>query len=460
MVTYIANQFVANGTSLHPRSYLRVRSVDVQLTARADSDQKDYIVKEEILPFPVARQPWPTDALTRVPYWIYSDPSIYAAEQRRIYEGDVWNFLCLECELPNTGDFVSTFAGEMPVVVSRGHDGEIYAFENRCSHRGALICLENSGNVSNFACVYHGWAYDLEGNLKGISFKDGVNGKGGMPPSFCMEDHGPRKLRVTTLCGIVFGSLSDDVPPIEDYIGEEVLARIQRVLCKPLKVIGRFSQALPNNWKLYFENVKDSYHASLLHLFLTTFEINRLTQRGGLIVSPDGGNHVSYSIIDKTAEAGSEYRDQGLRADSDSYRLEDPSFLEGFDEFGDGITLQILSVFPGFVLGQVNNSIVVRQVLPRSIESTMLNWTYLGFVDDTPELTTLRVRQLNLVGPAGLVSLEDGAVGGFVQRGVVSAQEDSGIIEMGGAATESTDTRATEAAVRGFWKAYRRHMGV
>jgi phenylpropionate dioxygenase-like ring-hydroxylating dioxygenase large terminal subunit len=411
-------------------------------------------------PTSISGHSWPAEQLTRVPFWLYSDPAIHVAEQRRIYEGPVWNFLCLECELPNSGDFVTTFLGKMPIVVARDADDEIYAFENRCSHRGALICLEDQGNVRNFACVYHGWAYDLKGNLQGISFKDGVNGKGGMPSTFCMEDHGPRKLHITTLCGVVFGSLSEDVPPIEEYIGEEVLARIRRVLRKPLKVLGKFTQALPNNWKLYFENVKDSYHASLLHLFLTTFEINRLTQRGGLIVSPGGGNHVSYSSIDKTSPAGSEYRDQGLRADNSAYRLEDPSFLEGFEEFGDDITLQILSVFPGFVLGQVNNSIVVRQVLPRDVEATLLNWTYLGFVDDTPEITEMRVRQLNLIGPAGLVSLEDGAVGGFVQRGIVGATEENGILEMGGEATSTTDTRATEAAVRGFWKAYRRHMGI
>ena len=56
------------------------------------------------------------------------------------------------------------------------------------------------------------------------------------------------------------------------------------MLHKPVEVIGRFTQALPNNWKLYVENVKDSYHASLLHLFFTTFELNRLSQKGGVIV--------------------------------------------------------------------------------------------------------------------------------------------------------------------------------
>ena len=47
-------------------------------------------------------------------------------------------------------------------------------------------------------------------------------------------------------------------------------------------VLGRTTQVLPNNWKLYFENVKDTYHASILHLFLTTFRINRLSMRGGI----------------------------------------------------------------------------------------------------------------------------------------------------------------------------------
>jgi anthranilate 1,2-dioxygenase large subunit/terephthalate 1,2-dioxygenase oxygenase component alpha subunit len=294
-----------------------------------------------------------------------------------------------------------------------------------------------------------------------VAFEGGVNGKGGMPPGFCKESHSPRKLRVATTCGLVFGSFSDEVPDIEEYIGEAVLARIQRLLeNRPIEVLGRFTQMLPNNWKLYFENVKDSYHASLLHLFLTTFEVNRLTQRGGLIVSEDGGNHVSYSIIDKDVVQGSEYRDQGLRADNEQYRLHDPSFLTGTDEFGDGITLQILSVFPGFVLGQIWNSLVVRQVLPESVESTRLNWTYIGFTDDTPEMRHARLKQSNLVGPAGLVSMEDGCVGGFVQRGTVSAAEEDAIVQMGGDTTASTDTRATEASVRGFWKAYRGHMKI
>ena len=409
---------------------------------------------------------WSGGLLTRIPFSVYQDEAVYRSELQRVFEGPVWNFLGLEAELPETGSFKSTFIGAMPVIVSRDADGEIYAFENRCVHRGALICLEDSGKVRDFQCVYHAWTYDLQGNLKGVAFKDGVNGQGGMPESFCMESHGPRKLRTATLCGLVFGSLSDEVPPLEEYLGEEIVSRIERVLGKPVEIIGSFTQALPNNWKLYMENVKDSYHASLLHMFFTTFRLNRLNQRGGIIVSESGGHHVSWSAIDKEAlkkadvKADAAYSEQGIRAEHEGYRLADASMLDGADEFGDGVTLQILSVFPGFVLQQIQNSLAVRQVLPRGTAATELNWTYLGYPDDTPQMRRVRLKQGNLIGPAGFVSMEDGAVGGFVQRGIVTASGEQAIVEMGGEGTESQETRATETSVRGFWKIYRELMGV
>ena len=115
----------------------------------------------------------------------------------------------------------------MPVMVARDFDDEIYAFENRCAHRGALIALDGGGHARDFTCVYHAWNYDLKGNLKAVAFEDGVDGKGGMAKTFCRSDHGPRKLRIATFAGLVFGSLSDDVPPIEEYLGEEIAGQDQ-----------------------------------------------------------------------------------------------------------------------------------------------------------------------------------------------------------------------------------------
>jgi anthranilate 1,2-dioxygenase large subunit len=349
------------------------------------------------------------------------------------------------------------------VIVTRDRDGELYAFENRCSHRGSLLALEDRGNVRDFTCVYHAWTHSLQGDLIGVAFKDGIGGKGGIAKDFCMSDQGPRKLRVAVLSGLVFGSFDENVDDIEDYLGPEIVNRIARVLDgrKPV-VLGRFTQILPNNWKLYVENTKDSYHASILHTFFTTFELNRLSQRGGIIVNENGGSHVSYSEIDRETEATKAkdmYSNQNIRSQSD-LKLSDMSLLGNFKEFKDDITLQILSVFPNFVLQQIQNALAVRTILPRGTESMHLKWTYFGFEDDTAEQRKTRMKQSNLVGPGGYVSMEDGCIGGFVQRGTAGSPEEQAVLAMGGYSTESSDDRITEAAIRGFWREYRLRMDV
>lgn len=391
---------------------------------------------------------------------MFQRDDVLALEQARVFEGPAWSFLGLEADVPNPGDFRTTWLGSMPVVISRDTDGEIYAFENRCAHRGALLVLDDFGNAKEHTCVYHAWRYDLKGDLQSVAFQNGVQGKGGMPETFKCADHSPRKLRVATFCGLVFGSLHDDVPPFDEYLGEEVAARLERVLNRPVEVIGRFTQALPNNWKLYAENVRDTYHASLLHTFFTTFGITRLTQEGGVFISEGGGHHASASYSRVLDGAESAYSQQAIRSENDELKIEDLSMLESVDEIGDGIVLQILSVFPGFVLQQIHNCIAVRQIVPTGPDTTDLHWTYLGYADDTPEMRTLRLKQSNLVGPAGFVSMEDGAVGGFVQRGIGAAGALESVIELGGHECQTQEFRATEASIRGFWHAYRTHMGI
>jgi anthranilate 1,2-dioxygenase large subunit len=402
---------------------------------------------------------WDRADYNRVPYWLFQREDIFTSEQTHLFRGPTWHYLGLEIEVASPGEYVTTHVGDTPVILVRDTDGDLYAFENRCAHRGSLLALENRGKVKNFTCVYHAWSYSLQGDLTAVAFKDGIQGKGGMAPGFCMSDHGPKKLRVASIAGLVFGSLDENVAGLEDYLGEEILARIERVMARRTpEILGRYTQMLPNNWKLYIENVKDSYHASILHLFFTTFEINRLSQKGAIIVSEGGGHHVSYSAIDRSAESDA-YSNNGMRSQS-NYRLADPSILHSFQEFGDDTTLQILTVFPGFVLQQIQNSIAIRQILPRSSLRTELNWIYLGFADDTPAQRESRLKQANLMGPAGFVSMEDGCVGDFVQRGIAGSPTEESVLEMGGTSAESSDSRITEASVRGFWKAYRAVMGL
>jgi phenylpropionate dioxygenase-like ring-hydroxylating dioxygenase large terminal subunit len=403
----------------------------------------------------VAETRWPK-GLTRVPFEVYQDPALLEQEQQLVFEGPVWNFLCLETDIPNAGDWRTTFVGRMPVVVVRTETGDIAAFENRCLHRGSLICLDNAGHARDFTCVYHAWRYDLSGNLTSIAFGRGVNGKGGMPDSFRAADHVTRKPRIASIGGLVFGTFSDLTPGIEDYLGPDVAAALRLTTSRKLQVIGRFTEVLPNNWKLYAENVRDTYHASLLHVFFATFRINRLSQGGGVSVSETGACHVSTTLA-PTEEADSSY--DGMRSVDDGLQLSDPSMLDAEDEHGDRVRQQIVSVFPNFAMQRTYNVMALRQFVPRGVDRTDLNWIYLGYADDTRALRRRRLKQLNLAGPAGFVSMEDGCIGNFVERGAAAAPNGVSLLEMGGAGTESQGTRATETAIRGFWKMWRGIMG-
>lgn len=403
---------------------------------------------------------WPAEGLTRVPYWAYQDEELYRRELERIFLGPNWSFLCLEAELPDPGCFRTTHVGEMPVVVARDAGGVLRAFENRCAHRGALICPQARGRSERFVCVYHNWTYDLAGNLTHVAFRNGIGGKGGMAADACPQSQAPAQLRVASYCGLVFGTLSAAAPALEDWIGPTIAPRMRRVLTGPLRPIGGYTQLLHNNWKLYAENVRDTYHASLLHLFYTRFRINRLTQRGGLLVSEDGGHHTTYTLIDAADATDAYEREQTRSAGSGGFRLEAPQFLEQVDELGDGVAIQILSLYPGFVLQQIKNSLAVRWLVPRGVGRTELHWTCFGFAGDDEAMAERRLRQANLIGPAGFISMEDGAATAYVQRGVQAASGRASVVEMGGAAAASGDSRITEAAVRGFWKAWRRQMDI
>ena len=72
---------------------------------------------------------WPDDSLARVPYWVYRDEANYQREVERLFGGATWNFVCLEADIPNKGDYRTNHVGMMPVIAVRGPNGEINCFE-------------------------------------------------------------------------------------------------------------------------------------------------------------------------------------------------------------------------------------------------------------------------------------------------------------------------------------------
>jgi anthranilate 1,2-dioxygenase large subunit/terephthalate 1,2-dioxygenase oxygenase component alpha subunit len=405
---------------------------------------------------------WPPEGLSRIPVRIYSDPQVYRDEQDLLFRGPTWNYLGLAHEIPDEGDFLTSRIGDTPVVVMRAADGSVRALVNRCAHKGSLICYEPQGHSAHarLVCPYHNWIYDLDGKCLSVAFEKGIQGRGGMPADFDRSQVTLRVLRAEVLHGLVFATFSDSVAPLREYLGPEMLHHVERTLGgRTLKVLARYSHIMPNNWKLYIENSRDTYHPSLLHSFFATFKLNRLSADGGVQHDADSRHHLVFAK--RHTDVGSaEYSSGTLRAMKTDYGLEDPSLIDQWIEFPDQITNSIQSLFPGFVLQQILNSIGTRQTHPIGVDKCELIWTLLGFEEDTPEQAEIRLKQSNLVGPHGFVSMEDGAIGGFVQRGVAGDPDIDALVEMGGRGVGTADNRATETSVRGFYKFYRELLHV
>ena len=406
---------------------------------------------------------WPEEGVTRAPYAVYSDPDIYEAEMTRIFRGPIWHYLGLEVEIPEPGDYRLMEVGETSVIVVRNSRAEVRAFVNRCAHKGTVLLYEPFGRVDELMCIYHNWLYDLDGRLQSVPFEKGINGKGGMPASFDKARHGLDPLRVEVVNGLVFGTFSDEVPPFRDYIGPVMVENLERVAGREFRVLGYYSQYLDSNWKLYWENTSDPYHATILHAWATKLKLNRFTMEGAIEMSPQGWHHLSWSKM-ATDQGGEVYDTKAFRSGSDTFEqfgLHDPSVIEQWDDYGDGITTAIQTAFPNFVLQQIHNTLATRVLIPRGPEGSELVWTILGYADDDEEKTNIRLKQGNLIGPSGYISLEDGMVGNFVQRGVAGDKDKAAVMEMDGTSIETIrGSRASECGVRGFWTAYRACMGV
>lgn len=404
---------------------------------------------------------WPKADFSRVPYGIYHDPEVYEAEQERIFRGPTWNYLALEVEIPAPGDFITTSVGETPVLVHRDKQGAVRAFINRCMHRGTVLRRERRGHAKAHTCVYHQWSYNLEGQLVGVPFAKGVDGVGGMADDFDRSCIRLRSLNVAVFKGVVFGTFVDDAEPLEDYLGPAVRHEIERLFHKPIRVLGYQRQRIFGNWKLYNDNVRDPNHGGLLHMFHATFGLYRLSQVGGAKMDARHRHNITYNSLGQDNDAAREEGYEGTtKVLEKGFRLHDMSLLQYKPEYPDDITLVILSVFPNVVFQQITNSICTRQIRTMGPGEMELYWTYFGYADDDAEMTHHRLKQANLVGPAGLISMEDGEAVEIVQRGVKREQREHAMLEVGGTgAIEDQRSLVTEVPIRGFMSYYCDLMG-
>ena len=100
----------------------------------------------------------------------------------------------------------------------------------------------------------------------------------------------------------------------------------------------------------------------------------------------------------------------------------------------------------------------MRQVVPKGPDKMELIWTFFGYEEDTPELTLRRIKHANLLGPAGIVSIDDSEVLKYCQKAARGFPDNAAYVEFGGR-DEQASHMLTEAQIRSFYRHYRSVMG-
>lgn len=196
---------------------------------------------------------------------IFTDPELFELEMKYIFEGN-WIYLAHESQIPNKNDYFTGFMGRQPIFIARNRNGELNAFINACSHRGAMLCRHKRGNKSTFTCPFHGWTFSNQGKL--LKVKD--PNEAGYPDRFNTDgSHDLTKVpRFESYRGFLFGSLSPDVKPLAEHLGEaaKIIDLIVDQSPQGLEVLrGSSTYVYDGNWKLQTENGADGYHVSATH---------------------------------------------------------------------------------------------------------------------------------------------------------------------------------------------------
>jgi len=195
---------------------------------------------------------------------VFADPDLFELEMKYIFEGN-WVYVGHESQLPAKNDYFTSWIGRVPVILTRGKQGEVNCVVNACAHRGAQLCRRKRGNVPLLVCPFHGWSFKTDGSL--LRAKDAASG--GYPEGFDKDgSHDLTRARVESYRGFLFASLNHDVDPLEDYLGETrvIIDQIVDQAPEGIEVLaGNSSYVFDGNWKMQMENGCDGYHVSSVH---------------------------------------------------------------------------------------------------------------------------------------------------------------------------------------------------
>ena len=218
--------------------------------------------------------------------------------------------------------------------------------------------------------------------------------------------------------------------PFADYLGPEILREFEATFDgRKLKVLGHYRHSLPGNWKLYHENLKDPYHATLLHTFLVTFGLLVAGNRS-LMLTDKTGRHGVMASAKSDGKAVSSDTKKEMRAYKEGMTLREPRFMDFVAEFDSPWSVTMATIWPNLIVQREMNTLGIRQIVPTGPHEFIMKWTMFGFEGDDEEMTRHRLRQGNLMGPAGFLGLEDNEAIKFVQDGMQRVPDGEHLVKL------------------------------
>jgi choline monooxygenase len=196
------------------------------------------------------------DAYTIPAAW-YTDARIAQLELQNVFSR-TWQAVGRTAQVEKPGQYVTASVAGEPIVAVRGSDGKLRAFYNVCRHHAMTVMNEPCGQAQHMRCPYHGWTYNLEGELRGMTEFEGVC-------NFDRAQNGLVPVRVETWENFIFVNLDPHAAPLRDFLGT-LLELAKPLNFGGLKFVERRSYIQQCNWKVYVDNFLDGgYHVPHMH---------------------------------------------------------------------------------------------------------------------------------------------------------------------------------------------------
>jgi len=190
-----------------------------------------------------------------IPASRYTSAAFAALENERLWT-DVWQMACRLEHLPQVGDHIVYDVADVSLIVVRSAPDTIRAFHNSCLHRGTTL-VEGSGNSALFKCPFHGFAWGLDGQFRGMPASWDFPHVDG--PEFCLPE-----AAVALWGGFVFVHPGRDPEPFETYSAPLAEHFAQHPL-DDRYVAHHACQVVEANWKATMEAFLEGYHVSTTH---------------------------------------------------------------------------------------------------------------------------------------------------------------------------------------------------